>query len=68
MKQTTAMQMQESATLKAGHGMGKGQVQIEEQKIDDMTVQETIGEVAKDAGEKQAEGESTPWVARFLCA
>src|SRR6478672_2307451 len=38
----------------------KRQVQIEEQKIDDMTVQETVGEVAKDAGEKQPKGETTP--------
>ena len=46
--------------------MREGQVQIEEQKIDDVTVQETIGEIAKDAGEKQPKGETTPWVARFL--
>ena len=46
--------------------MREGQVQIEEQKIDDVTVQEAIGEVAKDAGEKQPKGEPTPWVARFL--
>ena len=30
-------------------------VQIEEQKIDDMTVEETIGEVSHDAGKKQGE-------------
>jgi hypothetical protein len=41
-------------------------VQIEEQKIDYMTVQEAIGEVAKDAGEEQPKGETTPWIARFL--
>ena len=29
MKQTTAMQMQESATLNAGQGIGKADVQIE---------------------------------------
>ena len=46
--------------------MREGQVQIEEQKIDDVTVQETIGEIAKDAGEEQPEGETTPRVARFL--
>ena len=46
--------------------MGEGQVQIEKQKINDVAVQEAIGKVAKDAGEKQPKGESTPWVARFL--
>ncbi len=32
-------------------------MQIEEQEIDDVTVQEAIGEVAENAGEKQPEGE-----------
>ncbi len=41
-------------------------MQIEEQEIDDVTVQEAIGQVAKNAGEKQPEGEPTPWVAWFL--
>ena len=55
MKQTTAMQMQESATLKAGHGMRERDVQIEEQKIDHVTVEETIGQVSHDAGQEQGE-------------
>ena len=45
--------------------MGEGQVQIEKQKINDVTVQETIGEISQDASEKQPKGKSTPWVARF---
>ncbi len=45
---------------------GRREVQIEKQKIDDMTMQEAIGQVAKNAGEKQPEGEPTPWVARFI--
>ena len=45
--------------------MRVGQVQIEEQKIDDVTVEEAIGEVAKDAGNKQAERDASPGVARF---
>ena len=65
MKQMTAMQMQESATLKAGHGIRVGQVQIEEQKVDDVTVEETIGEVAKDAGHEQAKRDASPGIARF---
>ena len=46
--------------------MCEGQVQIEEQKIDDVAMQEAIGQVAKNAGKKQPEGEPAPWVARFL--
>jgi hypothetical protein len=46
--------------------MRERQVQIEEQKIDDMTVKDAIGQVAKNAREKQPEGEATPWVAWFL--
>ena len=57
MKQKTAMQMQESATLKAGQGSANGHVQIEEQKIDDVTVEEAIGQVAKDAGHQASQAQ-----------
>ena len=60
MKQTTAMQMQESATLKAGQGCSERNVQIEEQKIDHVTVEETIGQISKDAGQEQSERNIAP--------
>ena len=44
--------------------MREGEVQIEEQKINDVTVQETIGEIANDAGEEQGEGETSRQVSR----
>ena len=65
MKQTTAMQMQESATLNAGHGLAKRNVQIEEQKIDDVTVQQAIGQIAEHAGEEQSERDAPPRIARL---
>ena len=45
--------------------VGKANVQVEEKKIGDVTVDEPVGEVAHDAGEKQSEGEIAPgiWVA-----
>ena len=63
MKQQTAMQMHASATLNAGHGCANGHVQIEEQEIDDVAVEEAIGEVAHDAGEEQSERDIAPGVA-----
>lgn len=41
--------------VKRGPRVRERDVQIEEQEIDDMTVQETIGEVSHDAGQEQGE-------------
>lgn len=46
--------------------MREREVQVEEEKIDDMTVEKTIGEIAEDAGEKQPESNPAPGIARFL--
>jgi len=41
-------------------------VQIEKQEIDDVTVQDAIGEIAQDAGQEQTERNPAPRVTRFL--
>ncbi len=46
--------------VKGGPGMGKGHVQIEEEEVDDVAVQETIGQVAEDAREEKGEGGVAP--------
>ena len=47
--------------------VGEANVQIEEKKIGDVTVDNSVGEVAHDAGEKQREGEIAPgiWTTLF---
>jgi len=47
--------------------VGEANVQIEEKKIGDVTVDDSVGEVAHDAGEKQREGEIAPgiWTTLF---
>ena len=45
--------------------MRQRQVQIEEQKIDDVTVEEAVGEIAENAREQQAERDAAPGIARF---
>ena len=62
MKQKTAMQMQESATLKAGQGCSESEhaCKIEKQEIDDVTVEETVGQISQYAGQKQRERNIAP--------
>ena len=60
MKSNAATQMQESATLKAGQGFAKWHVQIEQQKIDDVMVQDAVGHIPQHAGGEQADGEARP--------
>jgi hypothetical protein len=47
--------------------VGEANVQIEEKKIGDVTVDDSVGEVAHDASEKQREGEIAPgiWTTLF---
>ena len=52
------MQMHESATLKAGHGLANGYVEIEQQKVHDVMVPNTVGEIAQYSGAQQANGQS----------
>ena len=52
MKLITAMQIQESATLKAGQGLAKRTCKLTEKEIDDMTVRESIGQIAQHPGEE----------------
>ena len=40
-------------------------MQIEEQEIDDVTVQEAIGEIAEDPGQEQTESDPSPRITRF---
>ena len=42
--------------------VGEANVQIEEKKIGDVTVDNSVGEVAHNAGEKQREGEIAPGI------
>ena len=46
--------------IKGRPGMGEGDVQIEKKKVDNMTVQQTIGEIAENAGEEQRQSDPTP--------
>jgi len=36
-------------------GMSKGNMQIEEKKIDNMSVEKAVGKISKNAGEQQGE-------------
>lgn len=45
-------------------GVGEANMQIEEKEIDHVTVQEAIGEVAENSGEKKAKGDAVPWIGR----
>ena len=53
--------------IEGGPRIGKANVQVEEKKIGDVTVDEPVGEVAHDAGEKQSEGKIAPgiWTTLF---
>ncbi len=66
MKQTTAMQMHESATLNAGHGCANSghACEIEEEKIDHMSVKQAVGQISKHTGHQQRKRNITPDVAR----
>ena len=46
--------------IKGGPGIRVRHVQIENQKIDDMTVQQPVGEISEDSGEQQRKGNITP--------
>ena len=57
------------ADARVGHvkgrpGIGEADVEIKEQKIDDMTVEEAVGQVAENTGEKKTKRNAPPWVAR----
>jgi len=53
--------------VEGGPRIGEANMQIEEKKICDVTVDDSIGEVAHDASEKQRQGEVAPgfWVTLF---
>jgi hypothetical protein len=65
MKQTTAMQMQESATLKAGHGSAKRTCKLKRRKSMTWPWSRRIGEIAEHSGHQQAEGDAPPRIARL---
>ncbi len=45
--------------------MGEGDVQIEEQEINDMTVEQTVGEIAEHACQKQTKPNPSPRIVRL---
>jgi hypothetical protein len=54
--------------VEGGPRIGKANVQVEEKKISDVTVDDSVGEVTHDAGEKQSEGEIAPDIRLALFA
>jgi hypothetical protein len=46
--------------IKGRPRMGEGNVKIEKEKVDNMTVQQPIGEIAENAGEEQSQSDATP--------
>lgn len=51
--------------IKGGPGMSQRHVEIEEEEIDDVPMQQAVGQVTKHAGQQQREGDIAPSVGRM---
>ncbi len=51
--------------VEGGKGIGESDMQIEKQEINDMAVEEAVGEVTENAGEEESKRYAAPGIGEF---